>query len=696
MGLLDPPVRIPVTRIADAVAIPGLVAFFDFQRDLAGGSTVTSRVGSQPITLTALASKTVVKDGADPGPFGPSLVLDGATVFVKDGPLGALDVSAVGDQVSMVVWVKDSANTHDDGGTGASFRAGSHCEPGTAPARQYGSYFDANTWVWTSARYTPHIGAQDGASTGYPYNRDYAGTARKMFTGTGQGLWHMEAFTFDGAQIVAYIDGMTDSLKNVAEPNPASVVVGATTSAALGNTLAQVVDRNPFTLKKGINRSSTTKRFSLGGTVVATPDAGANYTTGKLGGVAVFNRALTPSEIMQIRLATLLPGEAITMFNFEVSSTGDHYLNEIGWSAAASAVNVAAGALTSTGIEYAVYRPVSGTKAYLRKSVASISAAWGPVSGLNSSQLRTIRFKLLSAATTSAAQRVLVKVGSQWWASNTTFATTAAHASDTDWSGAELQTLPVSWDIGQWRAVTILDTGGTSTYQNLAKNPSLSVNATDWFKSASVSHATASRVSDGAGGFVWRTVWTGTDAGTVPIGGLGFGSVAAVGAGSIYSASQQVNPSHATKLQLVLQWVNSSGTAISTTLGGIVAVGANVKSTLTVSGVAPAGATQLTVYAQSVGVSWVSGDTLDQTNILIVQISAVPTYFDGATALAAWDGTAGASTSTITGVATGTLSLSGSTNAAYIDNALVTAVGFLSSGGDNSVVRISDLELLPV
>lgn len=686
MGILDAPVRVPVSRIADAIPMAGLVALFDFQRDAAGGNTVTSRVGTRPITLTALGSKTVVKDGSDPGPFGASLVLDGATVFIKAGNLGPLDPSVVGDQVTVITWVKDSANNHDDGPNGLACRAGSHND-GSVPSRQYGSYFDANAPSQSKGKYTPHMSSQDGPTPNYQFSADNAATARKIFTGTGQSQWHMEAFTFDGAQIVAYIDGMTDLNLNCPEP-----LIGTQTAPV------RSVDRNPYPMRRGINRSQTTKRFSIGASSHwdGTTDVGFAYTTGKLGGAAVFNRALSAVEIMQIRLATLLPGEAITMFGFEMSSTGDHYLGEIGWTARAQATNIDVSTLTSTGIEYSVYRPVSGQKAYLRKTVTSLSAAWGPVSGLNSAQIRNIRFKMLSAATTSAPQRVLVKVGSQWWASNTTFATTAAHASDTDWSGAEVKTLAVDWGIGNWKAVTLADAGGTATYQNLAQNPALTANVTNWFKSGGAGNATAARVSDGAGGFVYRLTWTATDAGTVSLGGLSFTGVAGIGAGSVYSASMKVNPSqHAVKLQLELIWVNSSGTTISTTDGGIVSCAAGVQTTLTVSGVAPAGATQLTIRAQSVGVSWVSGNTLDLTKCLIVQHSAVPAYFDGTTPLAAWDGTAGASTSTITGVATGVLSLSGSTNAAYIDNAVVTAVGFLSSGGDASPVRIADLELLP-
>lgn len=681
--------------VKDAGAFPwpqGLVALWDFQRDTAGGTTLTSLIGSQVATLTAMGSKTVVKDASDPGPFGPSLVLDGATMFFKSGGLGALDVSAWGDEVTVITLVKDTANNYDDTGSGTAFRAGSHND-GSSPSRQYGSYFGAGGFIGHHAHYTPHIGAQDGPSPGYPYNRDQAASHRKLHTPTGQGQWHMEAFTFNGQELTAFIDGMTDSWTSVPEPDPAYF------SLSPGAYTPQIVDRNPYPLKKGINRSQTTKIFTIGGSPVQTPPTtGINFTTGKLGFVAVFNRALTPKEVMQIRLGTLLSGEAITSFGFEVSSTGAHYLNEIGWAAGGGAANVHVGSLTSTGPEFAITRPVSGSKAYLQKTSTTIGATWGPVSGLNSAQLARIRFKLMSAATTGAPVRLLVKVGSQWWASNTTYATTGAHAGDTDWTGAETKTLAVDWGIGNWKPVTISDIGGTATYQNLAKDPTLSTGSTGWFKGSAAAGATAARVSDGAGGFVWRTTWTGTDVGSIGFAGLAFGSIGAITAGNVYAASILASPSKPQALNLQMLWINAGGSLISTTDGGAFIVGANTPATLPVAGTAPALATGLTLRAQSVyppAVPWVSGDTCDLSKALVVAGPLLPAAFDGASALAAWDGTAGASTSTITGVATGTLSLGGSTNAAWIDNALITAVGFLSSGGDGSAVRITDLELLP-
>jgi hypothetical protein len=426
----------------------GLIAMWDFQRDSAGANTVTSHIGSQATTLTARGNKTVQKDNADPGPFGPSLDLDGATVFVKDGDLGALDVSTSGSQITMVNWVNDVARNHDDTGSGMAFRAGSHCEGGPGTARQYGSYFDGYFFLGPShGHYTPAIVPQDGPTPGYPWNRDYAGSARKYFTGVGQGQWHMEAFTYDGHQIVAYIDGLADIWNDVPEPEPTQP----------GFTLHQTVNRNPYVLDKPVNGSPTTKRFTIGGVVLGDPPdyPGFNFTKGKLGGVAVFNRALTAEEIMAIRLGTLRLGEPITTYSFEMSAPGTHPLKAIGWTAkeGPDCIDVSDSIIES----YHVVRPERAPKAFLQRTSTLIGATWVPLTGLSSTQVEEVRFKLASAKPSAAAQRLLVRVGDKWWASEASYTTKSIQPEVPDWSGADIAKHAMSWDKGQWRQVTIDD-----------------------------------------------------------------------------------------------------------------------------------------------------------------------------------------------------------------------------------------------
>ncbi|WP_167106248.1 LamG domain-containing protein [Mycobacterium sp. DL592] len=443
----DTPEAISAVNAADIPWPAGLVAMWDFQGDPEGGNTVTSSLGVAPLILTARGSKVVVKSSTDPGPFGPSLVLDGETVYVKDGEIGALDVTKHGGQVTVLTWINDTADNHDDSDiNGMAFRAGSYCTGGPEESLQYGSYFDAIRYItWTHGHYTPHIGAQDGPTPGFASNHDYAASARKCFTGVGQGQWHMEAFTYDGKKITAFIDGLSDVWKAVKEPPPSEP----------GYTLHPTVDRNPYVLNKPINSSPKMKRFSIGAAVKGEPPEfpGVHFTTGKLGGVAVFDRCLTAEEIMAVRLRTLKPNEPITTYSFEVTSVGAHPLAEIGWSAVAGPLNSDVSA--AWGDDYRVSRPSGSPKAFLRKTSKALGAAWVPLTGLSSSQIKSVRFKLLSEKPSASPQRVLVRVGDTWWASDTAYGTVKAHSADTKWSRAESVTHPMRWDPGLWRSVSL-------------------------------------------------------------------------------------------------------------------------------------------------------------------------------------------------------------------------------------------------
>jgi len=119
--------------------------------------------------------------------------------------------------------------------------------------------------------------------------------------------------------------------------------------------------------------------------------------------------------------------------------------------AAPDNVDVSAG----VGDDYRASLPVGSPKAFLRKASPAIGAAWVPLTGLSGLQVKRVRFKLLSALPSSAPQRVLIRLGDRWWASDAVYGTKKAHSDDKGWSRAEIATHTMSWDPGTWRSVTI-------------------------------------------------------------------------------------------------------------------------------------------------------------------------------------------------------------------------------------------------
>jgi hypothetical protein len=323
-----------------------------------------------------------------------------------------------------------------------AFRFGSHIESGPRSARQYASYYNGAGYGGPF-RYVPHLGAQDDATPGMRYNLDFPSTARQY-----SGRWVMEAGTFDGTKITAYLDGLADSYQHYTDfADPPYI---------------QRVDisKNPYYPiygSGGLNPSATTKGFTIGGTFNGTdPYVVVNPMKGRMSGALIFNRALTPDEIMQIRLAFLMPGEAITTFDFFATEihglpAGIIPTSTLGWKTIAGQYAQDQSWVTNTG-SYRILGAMDGTGHLTRAPDAYPSVAWFPVDGLRSTYVRRVSFDLNSTLS-AAPQRVIIKVGSSWYASETTFAAATDHTSDTDWTAAEHKTLPIDLAAGNWRAL---------------------------------------------------------------------------------------------------------------------------------------------------------------------------------------------------------------------------------------------------
>lgn len=122
--------------------------------------------------------------------------------------------------------------------------------------------------------------------------------------------------------------------------------------------------------------------------------------------------------------------------------------------------------------------------------------------------------------------------------------------------------------------------------------------------------------------------------------------------GLTYTASIYTRPSKLQSLALAFEWKNSSGGAISTAVGTVAVVSAGVWSRVAVTALAPVGAVRavVTLYGQTGGASWLTGDTLDVDALLVEQGAESTAFFDGSTSAAngkayRWTGATNNSTS---------------------------------------------------
>jgi len=264
---------------ASSVELPNLVAFWDFQDDC-----LQSRVPA-PISL---CSGGAPLESVSDGVFGPrSLrfraegVLAASYLFATAADAPALNIGGPGAQVSVVAWIKREPTSY----RGCQFIAGVWNEH---HRRQYGMFL--NLGIWDSAEQVgAHISGHGGPTPGHPYCMDVAIGA----TPVPVNAWQCVAISYDGAEARSWLNGVLD----VREPQGEA-------------------GRNPFRYPEGLFKGSAD--FTVGavdrpdgvvsdgrGGFIESGGSIANPFTGLLGGLAVYDRALSEEEFAT--LARCLP-----------------------------------------------------------------------------------------------------------------------------------------------------------------------------------------------------------------------------------------------------------------------------------------------------------------------------------------------------------------------------------------------------
>jgi hypothetical protein len=268
---LDPQYCCKLTAREKILQSPGLVAFWDFQ-----DGSLRSLVPPFP----AFNTGGIPPAPAHEGVFGPRSLefeADGnlakGFLFLPDGH--PLSLGGDDAQVTVIAWIKRRRTSYE----GCQFLAGVWNEHGR---RQYGLFL--NLKIWDSAEQAgAHVSRHGGPTPGFPYCMDVAiGATQVPFDD-----WSCVAMTYDGTAASAWLDGRLD----VREPQGAP-------------------GRNPFFMPGGLNPKSadfTVGAVSRPGRVEPDPQGGFRETgslignpfVGLLGGLAIFRRALAPSEIQE-------------------------------------------------------------------------------------------------------------------------------------------------------------------------------------------------------------------------------------------------------------------------------------------------------------------------------------------------------------------------------------------------------------
>jgi hypothetical protein len=278
---------------------PGLVAFWTF------GETPdqprVSRATPQKHALTEVGGTIPRVEG---GPFsGHSAELDGKRYFaIPYAETGDLNISGPSAQVSMfaVVRIVDLKQSRTIAGMWSEGK-GRDDDTGT---RQYALLMNMPTYGGPR-QLVPHISSEGGVTrradgSAFPWCADYAATRKEVPEET----WCSLGFTYDGRYIRAYIDGVLDARE--LDPNK-----DRRNDRYFTREGPDGKDRgmNPYYHGRGIFAYDPAKHaqskpgggsdFTIGARYAVGKMLG-EATIGRFGGLAVFNRALSDTEMKRL------------------------------------------------------------------------------------------------------------------------------------------------------------------------------------------------------------------------------------------------------------------------------------------------------------------------------------------------------------------------------------------------------------
>lgn len=244
----------------------GIVSFWNF-----GGPTPFESVDEHHFTL-------IPGEGTDPetvedGPVsGQSVSLDGHDfLFIPYEQTGALNLHT--NAVTVMAWVKWT-------GEQIGFVGGMWNEYQDGGKRQYGLFVSLPHYNGAD-QVCGHISKNGGPTPPFPYSIDYSASKQTV----PPGEWSCVAFTYDGEYIRSYFNGVCEAR----DPELIDHTVGFE-----GYPDGLVQSKNPYYYPDGMGDNGSD--FTVG--AVLLHSGMGNFFKGQIGGLAVFDRALTDSEIL--------------------------------------------------------------------------------------------------------------------------------------------------------------------------------------------------------------------------------------------------------------------------------------------------------------------------------------------------------------------------------------------------------------
>lgn len=211
------------------------------------------------------------------GPIsGYSIQLDGTNYLqLPNSKLGELNIYGDQKEITLMAWVKWT-------GEQTGFVGGVWNEYQDGGKRQYGLFVSLPHYNGRN-QVCGHISKLGKPTPPFPYSIDYSASEQEV----PANVWSCIAFTYDGYYIKSYLDG---------EFKPREPELIKNTQGFEGYPKGLFQRKNPYYYPEGMGNNGSD--FTVG--AVLLKSGMGNFYKGQIGGLAVFDRALSESDIQKL------------------------------------------------------------------------------------------------------------------------------------------------------------------------------------------------------------------------------------------------------------------------------------------------------------------------------------------------------------------------------------------------------------
>lgn len=267
----ETPIRQNSSIVHRLTSTKGLVALWDFKEPEGQDKKAVGQ------GVFALKEKNGTLPRISEGPLSGYSILFGNSAFLSlsNAEVGKLNIHGKKQGVTVMAWVKWT-------GEQTGFVGGMWNEYQDGGKRQYGLFVSLPHYNGKN-QVCGHISQTGKPTPPFPYSCDYSASRQEVPANE----WACIAFTYDGKYIKSYLNGVFESREPELINN---------TKGFEGYPDGMIQSKNPYYFPNGMGNNGSD--FTVG--AVLLKSGMGNFFKGQIGGLSIFDRALSSKEIKNL------------------------------------------------------------------------------------------------------------------------------------------------------------------------------------------------------------------------------------------------------------------------------------------------------------------------------------------------------------------------------------------------------------